>query len=232
MVHALSPHRDDAVFSLYFTLSEFARRSPVSVSNFFTKSSYAPKAGTSDPAGVSQIRKREDRKAIRRINCSIRIRDCELLDAPLRLNIPVRQVFYKQPDDQDVQLVANHIHYGTPELTLAPLGLGGHVDHVTVKRAALKVIPRSRLAFYEDLPYAMRSDDELPAVLRELEEELHMHLVPRIIRGNRRVFEKRAACARYRSQIKLAEADAMAGWSRRYGTGERIWIPRVCLSRF
>ena len=36
----------------------------------------------------------------------------------------------------------------------APLGIGGHVDHAIVHRLAREVVPRDRLWFYEDFPYA------------------------------------------------------------------------------
>lgn len=227
MIQVLSPHRDDAIFSLFFTLSAAVENgTAVLVRNFFTVSAYAPEIGPTAEDLISQVRKREDLAALRRMGRSIRVVDCDLLDAPIRLGIPAREVCYTRQRECDVQLVAKQIPSGPAELTFAPLGLGGHVDHLTVKDAAMRSISRKRIAFYEDLPYAMWSHHQIPAVIGEIEEKLQTRLSARIVRGNRSFLEKRSACARYRSQIKAAEADAMARWSHRYGTAERIWIPK------
>ena len=50
----------------------------------------------------------------------------------------------------------------TPDLVLAPQGLGNHVDHQHVIRAALGCFPPDRLAFYRDAPYAIRQPDSQP----------------------------------------------------------------------
>ncbi|HLH01423.1 MAG TPA: PIG-L family deacetylase [Bryobacteraceae bacterium] len=226
-VLVLSPHRDDAVFSLFFTLSELSRRgAQISVRNFFTDSNYAPHAGTHDAAAVSQIRKREDRAALRRIHSGVRVLDSGLLDAPLRLGIPARQVCYTEVRECDIALLRSFIRPQAADLVFAPLGLGGHVDHRTVRQAALLELSRKRLAFYEDLPYTMWSQDQLPSLLGEIERQLDTILKPAEVQPDQSFFEKRSACARYRSQIRMDEANAMAAWSRRHGTAERIWLPR------
>jgi hypothetical protein len=41
-------------------------------------------------------------------------------------------------------------------LVLAPLAIGGHIDHLLARTAAMNAIPCEKIAFYEDLPYAAR----------------------------------------------------------------------------
>src|SRR5581483_9095791 len=160
MIHVLSPHRDDAIFSLFFSLCGWrARGMPVCITNFFTRSNYAPQARADGASAISEIRKREDRAALRRADLAIRVHDRELLDAPLRLEIPSSRVCLTQPRDSDIAMVE-------------------------------RALPASRLAFYEDLPYAMWSDEQLPVIIGEIEDLLHRRLKRAIIRSNRSIFEK------------------------------------------
>lgn len=226
-VHVLSPHRDDAVFSLFFALCEWSAGGVrLKVTNFFTHSAYAPHTHVSDAGAITAIRKREDRSALAKISHRIRVRDCGLIDAPLRLGIPASRVFYTEANERDIESVAGSMRGTANGLTLVPLGLGGHVDHITVRRAATLATPANQLAFYEDLPYAMWSEAQLHGILAEIQRILGRRLSPRILRSRCSVFEKRAAAARYRSQITAEEANAMAAWSRRYGVGERIWFAK------
>ncbi len=48
---------------------------------------------------------------------------------------------------------------------LAPLGIGGHVDHVLVRTAACDAVRADRLVFYADLPYALTGAPD-PGFLR------------------------------------------------------------------
>lgn len=46
---------------------------------------------------------------------------------------------------------------GNPLYVLSPLALGGHVDHILVRRAVEAVWPQEQILYYEDFPYAGRS---------------------------------------------------------------------------
>jgi len=46
---------------------------------------------------------------------------------------------------------------GNPLYVLSPLALGGHVDHILVRRAVESVWPQEQILYYEDFPYAGRS---------------------------------------------------------------------------
>lgn len=80
-----------------------------------------------------------------------------------------------------------------------PLGLGGHVDHVLVRRAAESVWPVTQLIYYEDYPYAERPD-----VLQawQAAEGTSGPWLPQIVPLDETDREARiAAVIRYRSQL-------------------------------
>jgi LmbE family N-acetylglucosaminyl deacetylase len=229
----LSPHRDDAVFSLYTCLSRW-QKAPVRVTvlNFFTQSAYAPRALPFTWSSVSALRAREDLRALHAIDGRIRIASAGLTDAPLRFGIEASKVCSPETrsydDSSDLRTLRTVIraHFAAG-VAIAPLGLGNHVDHLLVSKAATQVLPAHRLAFYEDLPYATwTSEADLKRRVSEREQELCVRLKPVIIRAEHATWRKRAAGVRYQSQITPSEAAAIARFGAKYGGGERIWIPR------
>jgi hypothetical protein len=181
---------------------------------------------------VSLIRKTEDHHILSSIGNRIRIRDCDLLDAPLRLGIefaaicrPEIRARAKYVEPEIAAFIRTQVLHGP---LVAPLGLGGHVDHVAVTEAAITAgLQRRKLAFYEDLPYAMwTSGEALRQRIDEVETKLGGRLKPVIIRQKYSVRHKQRAAAAYRSQITEEEARSIARFSQRYGGGERLWIPR------
>ena len=219
-VTVLSPHRDDAAFSLFLWLSRWSLQ-PVKlrVINFFTRSGYAPHAGTGDVRRITAIRKAEDERVFPPISTSLEVIDAALLDAPLRLGISVPDVFKPESrslikEDQIDQLVSFIQPVGASDLYLGPLGLGGHLDHLAVREAATRTLPPASLGFYEDLPYAMWASAE------ELQSKVRIDLQRFVLHDTGGLQNKRAAVGEYRSQITQAEADAIAA------SDERIWIPQ------
>jgi LmbE family N-acetylglucosaminyl deacetylase len=229
----LSPHRDDAVFSLYFALRKWRREGVrLTVLNFFTRSNYAPGVSEKQTDAVSLIRKTEDRNVLSRIDKGIDVRDCGLLDAPLRLGIefaavcnPETRALAKSVEPEIAAYIRTRAF---SDLIIAPLGLGGHVDHLAVNEAAIASTARNhKPAFYEDLPYATwTSSDMLRQRIHEIETKLGARLRPVIIRQRYAIPQKQGAAARYRSQITRQEAASIARFSLRYGGGERLWIPK------
>ena len=100
---------------------------------------------------------------------------------------------------------------------LAPMGLGGHVDHRLVCEAARQAVPADRLALYEDRPYACYlADDEIEAAARAIDPALR----PRDASGP--IVESKTGRLWYPSQFDPYFTDAMRaereGWRR-----ERLW---------
>ena len=225
----LSPHRDDAAFSLFCALTKW-RRLPVEIKviNFFTESAYAPHAKP-PVASASALRKREDRAVLYRIGRGIRVVDEGMLDAPLRLGIDALTVCNPETAAllrrELVCELVEHVRSQHPSLILAPLGLGGHIDHLAVHAAALRSPIGPRLGFYEELPYRMwTSPEALRCRVESAETELRIQLRPFVVREHSAVFQKRRAIARYRSQITPQEALEIARWTREQ-RGERLWLP-------
>jgi LmbE family N-acetylglucosaminyl deacetylase len=232
-LNVLSPHLDDAAFSLCIALHNWSKMGvSVRVVNFFTISAYAPRAMSQNPAHVSTIRKLEDRRALRLIGDGLHIESLDLLDAPLRLNLEFESIFKpeagaRRPPGEIDALAFQLRQYFLSGHVLAPLALGNHVDHSTVLAAAIANKWRSNLGFYEDLPYAIRtSATSLHQRISEVEKQTRVRLRPVILRMPHAALFKHRVTGLYQSQISREEARAIARFSARYGGGERIWIPK------
>jgi hypothetical protein len=226
----LSPHRDDAAFSLFICLKNWCTLPiRIKVSNFFTATSYAPHLSGGNWGMVSAARKREDHHALSRICRSIRVVDHGLFDAPLRLGIPVSAAFH-----QDVHAVSTaqedlgkFIRVGGGVSCIAPLALGNHIDHQLVSSAAIASVLPNRLAFYEDLPYATWTEERaVRQRVSEIAEATGVRLGPFIVRMPWGAACKLRLISKYRSQITAREARNIASWANNYGGGERIWVPQ------
>ena len=221
-VTVFSPHLDDAVFSLGLSLAAWSEwKVDVTVINFFTVSGFGPRCAGRDAVVISALRVREDRRALGSISPNIQIRSLGLLDAPLRLGLPVSSVFTLKVEPEEVRVVQQRI----AGATIAPLGLGNHIDHLTVRNAAIRRHGKN-LAFYEDLPYAAWTEERaLRERVAEVEEMARARLRPVILRRRHAIAIKRRMTSFYRSQIDREEANLIARFAANYGGGERIWVP-------
>lgn len=110
-----------------------------------------------------------------------------------------------------------------------PLSIGGHVDHVIVRRAAEQIRSPEHILYYEDYPYAGKDVEALVPYLQQAGAEWQ----PLIIRLNEQEIQARiAAIACYRSQLEALFGDTPSGASampahlRKYisrAGGERYW---------
>lgn len=230
----LSPHRDDAAFSLSVALSYWSKLSlKLSVVNFFTVSEYAPHALSTRASTISAIRTREDHSALSAIDGGIRVEAFNLLDAPLRFGIGADAICRSETaalqSTSEIDALGLRLRkYFERGLVLAPLALGDHVDHLAVSKAAQASSMRHKLGFYEDLPYATwTSESTFRHRLHKTEQHTGVHLRSVVIRNrNFTVAHKRRLINRYRSQITPEEAASIAQYACNYGGGERVWIPR------
>ena len=234
LVSILSPHRDDAAFSLALSIARWSKLDTrLRVVNFFTLSAYAPRAACASIRCISTMRAREDRKALAFISPRIEIVDRHFRDAPIRLNIAASAVCSTETRSllttNLIESVASEITtFARGSVVLAPLGLGDHVDHLAVRTAAIRSVPSHRLAFYEDLPYATwTSHRDLAVRVAQTGLESGCRLKPAVIRAPRAIWQKRRSVARYQSQITRDEGTSIARWAAEYGSGERIWLPAL-----
>ncbi len=173
----VSPHRDDACFSLGLSLVRWAHAGHrIRVLNCFTRSAFAPYSDADTvhqndrTSYVSAMREKEDKVFVRRVPGAGLI-DLRLKDAPLRFRCGVDEVFRRALDEADPAIakiasaLEKRVGSEDAELLLLPLGLGAHVDHITARHAAMPFALPLACGFYEDLPYASRegADQEIEA---------------------------------------------------------------------
>ena len=171
----LSPHRGDAAFSLSLAITNWlAARHTVTIVNVFTRSLHAPFSDAEfvhendRMSYVSAMRLREDELFVQRLTqnlpkslkANLQMVDLNLKDAPIRLRCPIEELCDRpvNPDDPAIEKIRKALtrqaEAGAMEALVVPLALGEHVDHLTVRAAALPLTPTLPSAFYEDLPYA------------------------------------------------------------------------------
>lgn len=242
-VVVVSPHRDDAAFSLGLAIpSWLAAGHRVEVLNCFTQSEHAPFSdvdslhGNDKRSFVSAVRRREDVAWNKLLGGRLKFTDLDMLDAPLRLSCSPNDVLAIEvrAGDRALARIAGALRKlaerGEPgQLALVlPLAVGEHIDHRVVHGAALEALRESDLpiAFYEDLPYAV--DPEAAATierratatgptLRACFTETAAVDVHAAIRRKHRVAE----C--YDSQVDNEVAMQMASFGEMYGGRERLW---------
>lgn len=239
----LSPHRDDAAFSLGLAIEHWLRQGHrVTVLNCFTESEYAPYSDVDlvhphdRPSFVSAVRRREDLAWSKLLGKGLQFHDLTLMDAPLRLACPVEDVLHVEVRAGDralarVRGAMEKLGKGQPAGTIAfavPLALGGHIDHRIAHQAALEVLTTSEvpLAFYEDLPYAAWPgvEETIPAAVSQLQRDLQPVFAEEpaadVAAQSRRKF-RMAEC--YDSQVDSAVVQTMAEYAAHLGGRERQW---------
>ena len=233
----VSPHRDDAAFSLGLAIGTWLEAGHrVDVVTCFTRSAYAPHAefelihSNDRMARVTALRLREDESWQKMYGGSrLRLTDLNLKDAPLRLHVRVDQVcgLPVKLDDKALMKVPKAVAVLAPDAVVMPLGLGGHVDHVTARLAMTsgEETAGAAMGFYEDLPYAARpgAPETIEAAAAAMHQELQPVFVTREGANGQAEARKRRLALCYDSQIVDAEAEEIAGFCLRYGGRERIW---------
>ena len=239
----VSPHRGDAALALGLAIDAWlAEGHAVEVVSCFTRSEFAPysDAGslhTNDRMSfVTAVRKREDEEWRKQIGSSkLTITDLNLKDAPIRLHLHAEKVFDRPADvsEKVVSKIRRAMEMSKAGAVVLPLGLGGHVDAVSARDAAMPVDASVPLSFYEELPFAAKAEGEaawerameqLPVSVRA---ELQAALVGRV-RGMEAEVEEAVARMRrvawcYDSQMDERVTGEVAEYCRRFEGQERVW---------
>lgn len=180
-VIAVSPHLDDAAFSVGGTLARLADAGhEVTVLSCFTRSVPDPTGfalacqtdkGLGPEIDYMAVRRAEDEAAMAVLGATPRHLD--LLEAPHRGYDSAPALFAGAlPGDDAWQQVADLLAPMTADRWLGPQGLGSHVDHLHVVRA-LAVLGRP-VWWWRDAPYVLkepgaRPSPDLPAGLEPVE---------------------------------------------------------------
>ncbi len=252
---ALSPHLDDAVFSLGSTLARLSKEgrsvhmvtvfagppAPAAPLHSLAKQLHELWGLGDDPVGE---RRQEDLEAAAVLGAQATHWD--FIEALYRTGSVERPLYpdlsslRQAPHRADAQLVEN-LSVALERLAsdldeeahfFAPLAIGAHVDHVLLRAAAERTLPPSRLWLFEDLPYAFnRRVRKRGLPRRRTSEDV---LLPISARDLERKCE--AACC-YRSQIAPAWPDRAAlerefrDFAAKSGGGERVWTVPTPSSR-
>lgn len=145
--------------------------------------------------------------------------DLEMLDAPVRRRIAVEEVLLSSLADTDFEADVAAVSQGLSvlpdfDVLIAPLGLGGHLDHIVTREAARRLVPSDKLGYYADLPYATRMESvEAPLGLKEYRL---------LVEGGAARKERMAGL--YSSQIVPDLAREIADFCAQ---GERLFLPEV-----
>lgn len=248
----LSPHRNDAAFSLALALEAWlAAKHRVTVLGVFTRSATAPfsDADTVHPndllSYVSAMRRKEDAEMLKLLP-RLRMEDLNLKDAPIRLRCTADEAFGLAPreDDPAVEKIRKALAKLDAVLRIdavvLPLGLGHHVDHLVVRNAAMDFAASRACAFYEDMPDALRTGDAFYATL-PIDEAVHSEveavgggLEPVVLPGNGgegAIKRKLKTVSVYASQIDWPVMQAISNFATRYGSGERLWVNAAWVAR-
>lgn len=193
-------------------------------------------------AAMVALRRREDDAALGRLGLAARRLD--LPDAIYRRGPDGTALYadldalFGPPDPRDPALrgdalaaaVADEAHEARAELVLAPLAIGGHVDHRLAHDAALRWAAggphAAALALYEDLPYA--ADPAARAAGLPASAEGWRRRRPQV--GARDLRAKIEAVACYGSQIstfwadEVAMAEDLRAWASRDAGAESYWV--------
>ena len=232
----VSPHRDDACFSLGLSIGSWIEANhTVVVVNCFTRSEYAPYAdfefihSNDRMPRVSALRLREDEAWQKMYARGLQLVDLNLKDAPLRLHVAVDQVLGRpvNPDDKTMTKLPRAVAALKPDAVVLPLALGGHVDHVTARTAMVQAseLRATPMAFYEDLPYAAWPGvaAEIEGAARGVDEALEPVFVTEEGQNDAAMKRKRRLALCYDSQIADEVAQQIATFCAGYGGRERLW---------
>ena len=176
----LSPHPDDAAFSLGGVLQGGGLPDPVVLVTLFGRSNFMRDGGFS-PDWPEVTRRRRGEEETFAASLGLELVYHEMPEVSLR-----DQRLFAPGSDEDLtpppgleDAIARALEERVPALVLAPLGLGDHRDHKIVCRSASRTAAARELplAYYEDLPYAARLSER--DILRRV-AAVGPGLVPRV----------------------------------------------------
>jgi LmbE family N-acetylglucosaminyl deacetylase len=235
----VSPHRDDAAFSLSLAIGAWLERGhAVEVVNCFTRSEHAPFSDVSSVHAndrmtyVTAVLAKEDESWRKQFGAGAKrlsLKDLNVKDGPLRMHCALEELTSVAVNPVDKAMAKIQKAFEGADAVVLPLALGGHVDHRTAQEAAAMVAGSAvPCAFYEDLPYALELGAEAIAqAVQNLETTLGSELAAVFASEAKEVEatikRKRRLALCYDSQIEDATAERMAKFCVQYDGRERLW---------
>ncbi len=233
-VLVVAPHPDDAQLALGALLAGASGR----VINVFSEETWTRRPYYhARPELTGRLLLAEERVACRVLGAQVtllgHVDGANRVDAIFAADPSGTVPVQAEPELFDSLVMTLSMALGGGAPVLAPLGVGGHVDHVLAREAALALIARqlldpARIAFYEDMPYAVRADPGALAgrlARRAGLGPLRPALVPA---PPERADRKRESLWTYRLQLTEGMSDRVLQYGRRVaaaGFAERLWVP-------
>jgi LmbE family N-acetylglucosaminyl deacetylase len=219
-VYILSPHIDDAIWSLGSLILELVSRGiEVNVITIFSTSSYA-NGELLKPTVATKIRKAEDSRALKLagVNQSIYLDYDEAVVRGVSLNRIVDKLHV--PSVEMVNSIREDISRIVQSnlVLLVPGGFGYNIDHLVVRQAA-EGVKIDRVYYYEELPYAAR-DVRVASALNFLRSigytRIKSPVDQNLINEHTKLYNV------YKSQIKPTHIEQIEKYLLKDGFG--IWI--------
>jgi LmbE family N-acetylglucosaminyl deacetylase len=231
----LSPHSDDAAFSIPVTLRGLADcGKKIELLTCFSISAFT-RFYDSDLARVTALRKAEDLRYARTLHHSCTPRWLDHLDAPLR-GYKVSGVCHNSPLLQSEWELVGSIAAAAMErlekgcAVLAPLGIGSHVDHRIIRDVSIRLADMTGVSilYYEEMPYASTCKTEtIATAASRIAMRFQAQIVSHVISTPVVLEVRKAAADCYPSQVapETIERIFEGKKKRRYAT-ERVWEVR------
>ena len=242
----ISPHLDDVAFSCGGTLLRLVDAGwDTTLLTVFTRSVPNPSGfalrcqtdkGLGPEVDYLALRRDEDRE-FARIASVGEVLHWPYPEAPHRGYESAPELFgtWRSEDDPWQPIAADLsalVHHLQPDVVFAPQGLGNHIDHRQVIKAAMEAGLAPTAVWYRDTPYALREPSAAPSPL--LPDGLSEYAVAVDDVLNRKI----AGCIAYASQIGfqfggpeevrrklMAFHQAEAKSAEREGHAERLLVP-------
>jgi len=230
-MNVISPHKDDAAASLSISLAALSARGiPIRIINCFTVTQFAPFHSAGDSTDISALRMEEDCIFAKELGIADALVDLGRSDAPLRSQAGIRGIICQDQLDAEDQAEIISLAKDIRRLTYAgplllPLALGNHIDHHIALRAGLLARETTRIALYEDLPYAAsRKSSEIESVVARIGKELGLEFSPKVIHFDNALQFKEKCLRIYKSQLTSSTICRLLDYAKLFDCGERIWL--------
>lgn len=233
----LSPHFDDAIFSIGGILAAWrCRFQSIIVINIFTSNPpleltpqaklFHKKYKNINPV---TIRSMHDQEAFS--NYNVEKINLDFIDAIYRFDAINKKPNYQDPIDifakinpKDKYLIANifktiekQINLSNEDVLLSPLGIGGHVDH-EITRLVAESFEQPLVLYYEDCPYSFQPN------IRDSRQALTINMHPLVVPIDRNYMSlKIKAISEYNSTVSIKNFVKYMSEVKPQGYGERLW---------
>ncbi|MEQ9207272.1 MAG: hypothetical protein RLN78_07890 [Phycisphaerales bacterium] len=225
----LAPHSDDIAYSLGATLLSpgWKTHYDLDIVTVFTRSSHAPYLSTTSASEITCVRTEEDRIYADTIGA-------RWIGGPFgettTRGYPDTRSIYLVRDPRDDQIFAEVRDFLTPmmstgngyRMVVAPLGIGGHIEHQIVFRIVCDHAEIPAL-FYEDQPYAADFSDYY--LNRIVDSLLGAHRNGLVCASERFLSEKISRLSIYRSQFGPGDEEPLLTYCENRRPGDKVrWL--------